>query len=220
MPTRIHITGFLFFSGLVFATALVFQGETPSWSWFAALSTVTTVMVLVTTLFNKVAWKWKVFRLYKWFVDRPIIDGTWKGTFSSNYKMEDGKLSPPKPCYLVIRQTYFSINIVFLTPESSSTALAASIIEEREVKHLFYVYQNTPQFRVRHQSALHFGGVCLKIHEHVEQDCIERLSGHYFSDRSTAGEISFEQHISSQHASDFKGARKLTAKLKEKNSTT
>lgn len=56
-----------------------------------------------------------------------------------------------------------------------------------ELQTLFIVYRNDPRSLLLEQSPIHYGGMRL----HVRGGRVERLDGHYWTDRLTKGEADF-----------------------------
>src|SRR5207244_1086903 len=124
-----------------------------------------------------------------WFVDRPYLKGTWKGVLVSSYvDPATQKPVPPIEAYLVIRQTYSSIHLRLMTKESASESVANNIPKgEDGVYSVASVYRNTPQLAHRHRSAIHHGALIMR----VEGDPVMALTGEYWTDRMTRGEMRF-----------------------------
>jgi hypothetical protein len=109
---------------------------------------------------------------------------------SSYVDPQTQKRVPPIGVYLVIRQTYSAIHLRLITKESSSESLANNIPKgEDGVYSVASAYRNTPQLAQRGQSPIHHGAMLLR----VEGDPVVSLSGEYWTDRQTYGEIQFAE---------------------------
>ena len=59
---------------------------------------------------------------------RPVLAGTWKGTFESNYEdQETGERVGPTEAYLAVRQTYSKVHLRFITGGSTSESKACEL---------------------------------------------------------------------------------------------
>jgi SMODS-associating 2TM, beta-strand rich effector domain len=181
-------------------------------AWFKPLSTVTTAVLAGALLFD--VWAWKIPLINKWFVKRPVIEGTWSTTIASNWTdPASGQGIPPIQAYMVVRQTLSTLSMRLLTKESSSELVGTEIV--CSVDGLFCVsgvYRNEPQFEFRHRSQIHYGGIWLEISTDAEQKTIR---GHYWTDRNTAGSISMRGHLPNKFQS-FQGAEAAFGKLSRK----
>lgn len=137
--------------------------------------------ILITTLimtgFN--LWFWK----YKW-VNRlvaktPVLHKKYTGTFHSSYDdvVRKGELD--------INQTFLKINVTFITDESFSDSILASIEEIHGAERLVYTYINEPRGELRDKSPLHYGTASLRIFD-------DSLQGDYYNDRKYAGSMNMK----------------------------
>ncbi len=185
---RIHLTGILLVASAVWGVYLVVTGVAVGTRHFSPFSTVVGVTLLVITLFNFLLWKLKIFQ--GWLVKQPVLIGTWRGTIHSNWvNPETGQGVAPIDAVIVIRQNYAFISVRLFTQESQSHSLSASLL--RAVDGAFELvanYRNTPRFSVRNRSEIHNGSFVMN----VESEGKLSMSGHYWTDRNTAGELSFE----------------------------
>lgn len=167
------------------AISLILDGAEVSSGLFKPCGTVTSALAFGLLVFDK--WAWKLHWLHPWFVDRPYLKGTWKGVLHSTYvNPETQKGVPPIEVYLVVRQTYSSIHMRLITNESSSESLANNFpCGDDGVYQVASVYRNTPQIAHRDRSPIHHGAFLLK----VEGDPVASLSGEYWTDRNTRGQL-------------------------------
>src|SRR5207249_4380549 len=91
-----------------------------SGSFFHPISTIVSVLVVLTLVFDKWAWTWPVAR---WIWHRPDLRGTWKGEIQSNH--EGAK--PSIEAYLSIDETFSRLVVRMFTAESDSKTRVATI---------------------------------------------------------------------------------------------
>lgn len=123
--------------------------------------------------YEKCLWK------YNPFEKTPVLKKKYKGTLLSTY---DGI---EREAVLEIKQTLLSISVVFITEESRSKSISASIEKIQEEWQLTYCYLNVPQASIRDRSAIHYGTALLCIENP------EEIKGEYFTDRKTTGDMNF-----------------------------
>jgi hypothetical protein len=132
------------------------------------------------------------------------LRGTWKGQLVSTWvdpvtNQGRGEIE----AYLVIRQTYFTIDVRLLTAESGSVTLSANIVDDGQGVHtLAVLYRNTPRALLRHRSPIGHGGMLL----YVRGTPAYRLDGEYWTDRNTKGELTFTARTHEQ-LHDFEHAK-------------
>jgi hypothetical protein len=185
----IHLSTLVWVVFIIMAVMLLLEGTAVTTGLFKPCGSIVTVLGLVLLIFDKWAWSWRWF--HPWFVDRPYVKGTWKGQLISSYiNPATNQPVPPIEVYLVIRQTYSAIHLRLITKESSSESLANNIpAGEDGVYSIASVYRNTPQLAHRGRSPIHHGAMLLR----VEGDPVVSLSGEYWTDRTTHGEIRFTE---------------------------
>jgi hypothetical protein len=168
----------------VWTVVLYLNHQTLTPSLLKPLSIVTTAVLYAVMAFD--LWLWKLPWLH-WFVKRPVIDGIWKVEIRSNWKdPSTGAQISPVDGYMVVRQTLSTLSMRLLTTESSSELVGTEIVCSADgIYCVSGVYRNEPRFEVRDRSAMHYGAVWLKISDRPPK----QLSGHYWTDRKTAGEI-------------------------------
>ena len=131
------------------------------------------VTVIIMAAYNK--WLWKLDHTIK----VPVLKRKYTGTIKSSF---NGK------CYkaeLEIHQTLLSISVILKTQESSSRSVMSSIDDILGEQQLTYTYLNTPMACVRNRSAIHFGTAMINI------DNPMKLTGTYFTDRKSTGDVDF-----------------------------
>src|SRR3990170_3185647 len=132
---------------VIWLVILFISGISPVINWEAikVLPEVVTICTILNLLFVKWAWRLPIFQ--HWLVTVPIIQGTWRGILQTTWVDPNTNQTPqPTSIYLVIRQTYTSINVTMFTKESISFSEAATIIvsEDTGNRLLSYNYTNTP----------------------------------------------------------------------------
>ncbi len=129
--------------------------------------------VLIITLYERFLWR------YNPFEDTPVLKKRYKGVLISTHD------SLERVANLEIQQTLLTISIVQETGESRSKSITASIEKILGEKQLTYCYLNTPNASVRNRSEIHYGTAMLCVED------TNKLTGQYFSDRKTTGDILF-----------------------------
>jgi hypothetical protein len=132
-------------------------------------------------------WLWKL-PFLRWFVKRPVIDGTWKVEIQSNW-IDPSTSQPIEPimAFMAIRQTLSTLSMRLMTIESTSTLVGTEVVCSPDRLYCISgVYRNEPRFDVRFRSEIHYGGLWLQIAEDSDSMTI---TGHYWTDRNTAGSM-------------------------------
>jgi len=202
--SRNHLYAILLLAALVWGTLLFASGVSVSPAWLKPVTMVAGVLTAAVAIFDR--WLWHLPLLHPWFVALPDIRGTWKGEIVATWvDPETDKARPPIEAYLVIRQTYATISMRMITNQSSSELLAASIVRDIDGNYrVVGTYRNTPGIMYRPTSPIHFGSLLLEVIGLPPR----RLQGHYWTDRSTVGELNFD--LRSKHtAQDFQDAQAL-----------
>jgi hypothetical protein len=173
-------------------------------SFFHPLTRVVGFTVLVLEFFDRWIWKWRI--LPRSLVKRPNISGTWAVTLRSSWiDPNTGTVVGEIAAFLVVRQTYSTIDLRLLTPESVSHQLAAQLIRvDDDHSSLAAVYRNEPKLHVRHTSAIHFGALVMPVPNAVPNT----LVGEYWTDRRptpTSGELTATRQTRKRFA-DFASA--------------
>ena len=189
LATGVYLVGFLF---LKIPAVNVIQRLVG----FAGL-----VSYIAVLTFDRYLWK---FALFRRFFPKPVLHGTWKGTFKSNYEQpETGRKLEPTETYFSMIQTYTTLHVRFLTSESMSDSVACEVRTLASGRHqVCAVYENTPRMELRDRSPIHRGGFILE----VDGDPATALNGTYWTDRLTRGDLHFEQR-SKQVYDSFEKAR-------------
>jgi hypothetical protein len=183
------------------------QGNPVPLDYVKAFSYVVTGVSFALLSWERWLWSWRIFR--PWLTTRPDLRGTWRGHLVSNWadpitKKGRGEIE----AYLVVRQTYSTIDVRLLAAESASVTLSANIVADGEGIHtVAVVYRNTPRALLRNRSPMGHGGMLL----YVRGLPIHQLDGEYWTDRETKGELDF-RFRSSELCHDFDQAQKADYK--------
>lgn len=182
--TRSQIVAIVFVVAVIWGVTLLLMGVPLTRAHAGPFSVTVSGTALVMLVFNRWAWRWRIFR--GWLVKKPWFEGTWKLRLESTYRNpETGE--PAKPvAYYVVRQTYFQTSLRMFTAEQSSELLGVDIrAAEDDMFVLHGTFLSTPKQAVRERSEIHYGGLLL----HLNGNPVKRLSGHYWTDRLTRGDV-------------------------------
>lgn len=189
-----YVKAIVYTAAAIWAIVLLISGQRLSSGLLRPLSTVVSIVVLLCIGFELWFWKWRI--LHRWFVKRPVIDGTWRAEIRSEWIDPSGNRIGPIEAYAVIRQTLTTLSVRLMTQESNSTLVGTEIVCSADGQYcLSGVYRNEPRFQERNHSQIHYGAIRLNIVTSPS----EKLEGHYWTDRNTAGEMEF----SARHARKF-----------------
>lgn len=187
---------------LVFAVGIILSGDRLNSSWLSYYSYAVTAATIALALWNKWIWRWT------WVQKLPHVPrslrGTWHGTLTSACLNPEGQSPPPKPVFLVVRQSATTVSAVLLTEESSSRSTMANLAEDEIGAALSYIYLNRPKINVEHRSRIHNGSAFLEVSGRPAN----QLHGRYWTDRDTRGEFNFDQRREAI-ADDFAEAARL-----------
>ncbi|MCE5254333.1 MAG: hypothetical protein LLG45_09050 [Actinomycetia bacterium] len=175
---------------LVFAVTAVAGGGTPSWGWLDIYSYAVMAAVVVYWLWDRVMWKRPIAQRLK--IAPRDVSGTWRGTLTSCWiDPSNGEQCNPKTVYLVVRQTASTVSAILLTNEARSLSSLASVNSEDGTSSIDYMYEGAPDLMYQDRSRVHRGAVHLNI---IGQP-VERLRGHYWTDRDSKGELEFLDRV-------------------------
>ena len=202
MTAQRYVKAIIYTAVLAWTVVLYLNHEAIKSPWLQHLSTVITIVLYAVIAFD--LWLWKLPVLHDWFVKRPVIDGTWKVELRSNWKdPETGNTIQSVEGYMVVRQTFSTLSMRLLTAESHSELVGTEIVCSADRQYCVSgVYRNEPRFQVRERSEIHYGAVWLRI---ITQPT-KQLIGHYWTDRSTAGEMELNNRQRKKFQT-FDGAR-------------
>jgi hypothetical protein len=185
---EIQLNSVIIIVAIVWGALLLLQGTPLTLNFFKPLTDISGILLILLGIFNKWAWRWRIF--YPWLVRKPNIQGTWKGKLTSDWKdPQTQKRADSLEVYLVIVQEYSTVNAFLLSRESRSELLSGEIIKKVDGSYQFiYVYRNTPQLLLRENSPIHFGSVILDIAVNPKFS----LEGEYWTDRGSRGQMEFD----------------------------
>ena len=163
-----------------------------------------TIASLLVVAYEKWLWKWPfVLRLHS----KPHLSGLWRVTLQPDpdSHIPVGGNRGPIEAYVVIEQTLWTICVRQYTKESQSNSLAATFFKRFDTSQqtLSFTYDNEPKRRHQSRSPRHVGACEL----YVTGGAPTSMSGKYFTDRFTAGEISMSLVDRSTHIIDFDAAK-------------
>jgi hypothetical protein len=142
-----------------------------------------TPLLLLAFVFS-LYWSWRLVKPLQ-RVTFPYLGGDWTGTL--RYKTHDGK-SGEKPAQLRVRHDFFGLHLQLITDESTSRTLA--IAPERDPTfgdfRLYYVFVVSRTAGVGSDHV--YRGTALV---QIAPD-LQTLSGHYFTEHKSTGEIVFK----------------------------
>jgi len=184
------------------ATAKVYLSDDTPFSmagWRAVQLGITVIMVFW-AFFFRCGWRWPVFRR---LFNRPDLNGTWIGMFSTDWKDENGHSPPPQRMAVVIRQTFLTLHISSFTERLVAHSYAENLILELErgLRYIAYLYaKDTTSIG---DPGNREGAAEFRI---IEGDRSE-LIGHYWSNQKTCGRISLRR-AGSEHVSSYEDAKR------------
>ncbi len=184
------LTYFVWIPFLAWAAALYLGNRALTPDQFKSFSTYLPIVPVLALAFDKYLWRVRI--KGHGIVSTPVLVGTWKGKLTSSYR-SPGSMEPAGSidAYLVVHQTFSSIQVMLMTEQSCSTLLSGSIrTEAGEPSQVMGIYRNTPGLRFRDSSRIHFGAVVLS----VSGTASTILRGEYWTDRDTKGELVFDTH--------------------------
>ncbi len=210
MITEIQLSTLIFVVAVIWAILLLSKGIPLSKSLFEPFSTVSGVLVIILSIFDKWGWHWKIF--YPWLVSTPYLEGTWKGKIQSNWvDPETNKVIPSVDAYLVVHQKFSLICTRLITEKSSSELLGGDLIKDKdETWQIIGTYINTPRILLRGKNTIHHGAMILRVIGQPPNG----LEGQYWTDRDTKGEMVFT-NFSKKKFQNFTSASKARFSKKQ-----
>jgi hypothetical protein len=173
---------------VVWAVLLLSQGIKLSAKLLRPYSLTVGIVILLLFLFEK--WIWRI-SIFEKILHHPRIYGTWKGELQSDWVNPETQMQiDPIAVYLTVRQTYSTVSLRLITAESVSQSLIADLeYSDHSVPTLSSTYHNVPFLAHRHRSQIHYGAMILEIHDLP----VSKMTGFYWTDRRTTGELSLDQ---------------------------
>ena len=182
MIGRSHVTAFVALAVALWAGLLALRGTPVSWDLLWPFGLVVGVASGAVAVFEKWGWAWPLVR--NLLVKRPDLRGTWRGTLETDWN--NGATSAPRDpiaCFMVVKQTWTSIQLKQLTAESTSALVTGAIARVGDDEFVVAgVYDNWPNILLRQtRSPSHRGAIVLEPHGRP----VSRLAGEYWTERST-----------------------------------
>lgn len=155
-------------------------------SYVDSLSTIGMITIFMTFI-NFIGWKWRIF---KWLIDVPNLNGRYKGQLVSSYKDDQGN-PVVKDCVLEIKQTASSVHVFAYygdpgtnTQSSRSYTTTEQIVKEpNDFFLLYYIFTNEPD-TMSVQLNNHDGTAKFKYFRDIKT-----LDGEYYNKRANVGTI-------------------------------
>jgi hypothetical protein len=201
---KLHLSAIILAAAIIWGVLLVLERVAVSLTLLRPYSAVVGILLLLLTAFD--LWAWRLPILQGWLVKRPVLTGTWRADVRSNWiDPATGQRIAPIAAFMVVRQTFSALALTLITDESRSELLGAEISRGPDGTYrVFGVYRNEPRLTVRHRSEIHYGALELRVAGSSPQ----RIEGHYWTDRNTAGELLLSERKRG-HAHDIESARAL-----------
>lgn len=196
MTSRSQLQAVITLAVVVWAAMLAVEGVALKTAYLRPYSVVVGVTVVAMIGYERWFWRWPGLRR---LAHRPDLQGTWSGVLRSSWiDPATGQTVPPILVYLAITQTFSTVAPRLLTAESSSESVAGSLTVARNATPaiVWSTYINTPGVLIQGRSRTHHGALRLEVH-----GAPDRLTGTYWTDRSTAGEIVLDRRTRSVHTS-------------------
>ena len=203
MIEKLHLSAIILAAAFIWGVLLLFEGVPISPAWFHPFSRVVGTLMILLTAFDLWIWRWPILR--GWLVKRPVLTGTWRAEVRSNWVDPATGQTVTRAGFMVVQQTFSRLSLSLITEESRSELLGAEISRGGDGTYrVFGVYRNEPRFAVRHRSEMHYGALELR----VAGSRPERIEGHYWTDRDTAGELTLTER-KARHAHDMASGARL-----------
>lgn len=180
--------------------------------FFKLVPNVVTIDLFIIAVFTKWLWKFKCFR--EWLVPFPNINGSWIGYIHTNWvNPETEQRVPPIPVMLTVNQSFSQISCIMHTSEMKSYSISEgfNIDKDRQIKQLTYIYTSRPRILLNQRSVPHDGAIVFDIIEAPEK----KLTGRYWTERDTKGEIVLNFHNTSilEEIPEFIGLHPVTENI-------
>lgn len=137
--------------------------------------------------------------LWRWLpVGPPNLRGTWRCLIRP--VAGDAGVGGEIEAFIVVRQTARSLHASLFTRESTSHSITSAVEQRPEGWAVSWLYQNESRPGFRQVSPIHFGGVRLGAFGGRSPS---RLSGNYWTDRRSGGELQLTTRVSRDILSSF-----------------
>lgn len=187
MISRPHLWALILLAIGVFVGAIWISGGQVSLGWSAYLSVTITVVVGAIAIFN--LWLWRLNFLQGWFVKRPHLWGTWNAAIKTEWiDPVSSERRQSVKATLAIRQTYAALQVRMTSEQSRGELFCANLLAKDDGGfRLTGIYRNEPNLAERARSTIHYGSFLLDIEGPANSPT--RMTGHYWTDRDTKGEM-------------------------------
>jgi len=192
----------ILYSVIIFILSFV-TGQSIDNYLFRWLSGSTSIVILIWGAYDKWLWRMSFFKYLAWFLQIPILHGTWKGKLK--YEKDENGISGEVDIYVAINQTFTSVSVrSYFKKPSASKSITAKIEEEIDRKKLVYLYKSESPHGKRDVNRPHDGAVVFDI----VGNPVKKLLGSYFTDRKGAGTVLLDNY-SEVLAENFEDAEQL-----------
>jgi len=182
-----------------FAAITLVLGGQPDATWFRPASIAATIVGLFALVVDWAAPRTPMTRkLFK----LPDLRGTWAATIRPTDIRSGATSGREVLAYVTIRQRLGNVTVALFTAENTSHSTSASITNVNESKYLAYTYRGEPKASVQHRSPNHYGAARLHI-------LGSTLSGAYWTDRLSKGELDLTQRLSKKSHDGFDDCARL-----------
>jgi hypothetical protein len=145
--------------------------------------------------YERFAWRWAWVRR---LTGVPMLDGTWRGVLATTFvRPGTEEPIPPKPAFLVVRQSGNQVHVGMLTDEMVSVSDQASLTRGADSRWTMrWTYRSDPLQTHRLDSPAHRGAAELR----VPIQGGDRMLGSYFTERRTTGDLTFDERLDGHFA--------------------
>jgi SMODS-associating 2TM, beta-strand rich effector domain len=186
--------------GAAYSVALYLNGIHIQAGWKQALSYLPAALTVAVTFWD--VWLWRQPIVHR-LSGRPFLAGTWQVELqpTAESHIPSGGNRGPIEAYVIVFQSYWSISVRQYTNEGHSDSRAAIWTKGGSTSGhgLTYTYSNTPRYEFEHRSMAHRGTALIDVTG--RKPAI--LSGYYFTDRYTKGDMHLKLFDRSADHPDF-----------------
>lgn len=215
-PTANHVRITAVVLGAVYSGLLFLSGiRLDSWEKHA-LAILPTVSAVAVVVFDKWIWCWPILlRVH----GHPRLDGLWHASLVPHGESKippEGNWTPE--AYVVIEASFWTTSVVLHTDQSSSFSRASTFLRRGTSSQwaLSFLYDNTPRQEHQPRSWSHAGACEL----HVPLGAPVRLTGTYFTDRFTQGEMKLDLIDRSTNFPNFSSAEAYARDLADRGKSS
>jgi hypothetical protein len=201
VAVRLTATG----AGAAYAVALYVSGVHIQAGVKQAISYLPTALTFLVALWD--IWLWRLPGL-QLLAKRPWIAGIWSATLTPTAAsvIPKGGNRGPIEAYVIIKQTFWSIGVRQYTSESRSDSRATMWSETTDGSNraFTYTYANRPRQELENRSRPHLGTTVLDVVGLRPST----ITGDYFTDRYTKGDMTMRLVDRTTGYADFASAKK------------